>query len=428
MHVSGGSVLEADCFSLPSTPSTGYKDCRLCFKGKNQAVLFVAALLIAPVACVGTEGSDPGECSDGADNDMDGNYDCADSDCEGSPDCAGEEEYISGGELTRSFAATGALVDYNNRAFCTASLVGADLVLTAAHCVEGVGGGAIRFVLGADLGTSAYSSTVSGVHIHPFWNGNAQFGNDLAVLDLAEPITDVAPVNLHLGDISTHVGQTMTLVGYGRQWSDQVTGIRRLARVVIASVDAETIIYEFNGSGACHGDSGGPAFLQVDGTWRQIGVTSWGDDSCLSTAHYQRLDVHSGFLRDMGAPSERTPLDCDADGCDGQCEEDEDCWELMCPTGSCTAPSGVCISDGTCDADCGTSDPDCASASMDYCQIYGLYGNGVCNTGCLSPDPDCAACTPIMWNYMNGLCYYMDYAGRVCWSGYPFCTYYGCSC
>jgi hypothetical protein len=35
------------------------------------------------------EGDDPGECSDGADNDQDGLFDCDDDDCAGSPDCDG---------------------------------------------------------------------------------------------------------------------------------------------------------------------------------------------------------------------------------------------------------------------------------------------------------------------------------------------------
>ena len=37
------------------------------------------------------EGSSPGECSDGADNDEDGDYDCDDSDCFGAPDCADDD-------------------------------------------------------------------------------------------------------------------------------------------------------------------------------------------------------------------------------------------------------------------------------------------------------------------------------------------------
>ncbi len=33
------------------------------------------------------EGDEAGECSDGADNDQDGLFDCDDEDCEGSEDC-----------------------------------------------------------------------------------------------------------------------------------------------------------------------------------------------------------------------------------------------------------------------------------------------------------------------------------------------------
>jgi len=38
------------------------------------------------------EGANPGECTDGADNDFDGDYDCNDSDCAGSPDCIESDE------------------------------------------------------------------------------------------------------------------------------------------------------------------------------------------------------------------------------------------------------------------------------------------------------------------------------------------------
>jgi hypothetical protein len=41
------------------------------------------------------EGQFPGECTDGADNDGDGDFDCSDSDCQGSPDCI--ENHSDGG-------------------------------------------------------------------------------------------------------------------------------------------------------------------------------------------------------------------------------------------------------------------------------------------------------------------------------------------
>lgn len=45
-------------------------------------------LLTLLLACAtDIEGDQPGECTDGADNDQDGYFDCQDNDCWGSPDC-----------------------------------------------------------------------------------------------------------------------------------------------------------------------------------------------------------------------------------------------------------------------------------------------------------------------------------------------------
>lgn len=46
-----------------------------------------------PAGCLEErEGDDPGECSDGADNDWDGLYDCDDPDCAGAPACQGDDD------------------------------------------------------------------------------------------------------------------------------------------------------------------------------------------------------------------------------------------------------------------------------------------------------------------------------------------------
>ena len=58
-----------------------------------QIFLVVLAGTMLVVACdslPSIEGTQPGECSDGADNDGDGDYDCNDSDCAGAPACEGE--------------------------------------------------------------------------------------------------------------------------------------------------------------------------------------------------------------------------------------------------------------------------------------------------------------------------------------------------
>ena len=54
--------------------------------------MFRIALLVALTGLVvgcskDVEGDDPGECTDGADNDRDGSFDCDDTDCAGAPAC-----------------------------------------------------------------------------------------------------------------------------------------------------------------------------------------------------------------------------------------------------------------------------------------------------------------------------------------------------
>jgi hypothetical protein len=51
----------------------------------------VAALTVLLFGCGPYEGDDPGECTDGADNNRDGLFDCDDEGCLGSPDCVGAE-------------------------------------------------------------------------------------------------------------------------------------------------------------------------------------------------------------------------------------------------------------------------------------------------------------------------------------------------
>ncbi len=61
-------------------------------------VLLGALALLVGLSCVApdAEGDNAGECSDGADNDEDGLFDCNDPDCFGSPDCAGDDDSSPG--------------------------------------------------------------------------------------------------------------------------------------------------------------------------------------------------------------------------------------------------------------------------------------------------------------------------------------------
>ena len=56
----------------------------------TPSLLLLTLLLPACGGGKATEGQNAGECTDGADNDADGAFDCDDSDCAGAPDCGGD--------------------------------------------------------------------------------------------------------------------------------------------------------------------------------------------------------------------------------------------------------------------------------------------------------------------------------------------------
>jgi hypothetical protein len=346
-------------------------------------------------------------------------------------------EYIIGGELSRAFAAAGALVSYSGSVFCTATLVTRELVLTAAHCVHQTSAQSMFFVIGSEPLSPSAQSAVSRITVHPEWVGSVNYGSDLAVLRLTTPIDNVKPAVLYAGAASALVGQDMTLVGYGASASPACdgrgvgAGARRQVKVRVDKVAAQWISYAFRGTGACNGDSGGPAFIQISGKWRQVGVTSWGDQCCVQNGNYQRLDLHQAWLTQQGIPFADRPVECAEDGaCDGQCQDDPDCWNLLCPGGSCRASSGACAADQRCDPNCGAVDPDCIDEGdeEDPCTAYGLYDNGACDPQCVS-DPECQrppdigsdpgtpapTCNPVQFGPdQAGNCIYRDAAGQVC--------------
>lgn len=209
---------------------------------------------------------------------------------------------------------------------CTGTLVHPRVVLTAGHCnVDWEGTGVERFWVNFDQDAlnEATLRDVIAVIPHPDYNwGPTSDPHDVGALVLAEPVTDIAPAvlpeegfldRLHEEGLLNQ-GKTkakFTLVGYGGslEWpppdisyDDQRQFSESELRALLKSWLRMSQNQATDDGGTCYGDSGGPAFwTETDGTEVLVGITSWGDASCVSSAFNYRVDIPQtlGFIEEV---------------------------------------------------------------------------------------------------------------------------------
>ena len=118
-----------------------------------------------------------------------------------------DEDYVSLA-ASASYAAAGKIeVTGDIPGFIgSGTLVGSSWVLTAAHLLEGANHATFQ------VGGNTY--TADGWIAHPGWKGDARKGNDLALMRLSSPVTNIAPVGLYR--TKDEFGQTGVFIGNGR--------------------------------------------------------------------------------------------------------------------------------------------------------------------------------------------------------------------
>src|SRR5215831_18021910 len=187
-----------------------------------------------------------------------------------------------------AYGATGALIEWVSSGVpllvCSATLIQAGTVLTAAHCVSGRDVRSLYFTAAADVGQASLSSAARGrrAYLHPSFAPASRVSlHDIAVVELersaaAEPVADRVLESLDAGP-ALAAGDPVELVGYGRETADGgVVGSKNAAAARISAVSADE--FRVGGPGEaqnCVGDSGGPSYaIASDASRRLVGIVS----------------------------------------------------------------------------------------------------------------------------------------------------------
>lgn len=222
---------------------------------------------------------------------------------------------------------------------CTGTVLSPTKVLTAAHCTVDYPVGTTWVIAGRsnlDDETGGFVARVGTTWTHQGYNLAAQYAgtalapiDDVSVLTLKDALpATYTPVSLSAqGDQAPYAADTSaTIAGYGMTLpTDGPTGVLHKGTVQMksnttcstaygAAYDANRMICagnETTGTDTCHGDSGGPIF--VNG--KQVGITDWGQDPCASTPGvYERISYYGSSIQADVPRSGLVNLDWTGDG------------------------------------------------------------------------------------------------------------------
>lgn len=244
-----------------------------------------------------------------------------------------ESSIVGGKDSTTEYAERNGIVgiyDMEHGGLCTGNLIGDGLVLTAGHCANVDNPTKMIVFFGPDLhaielevqqGNYDNIRHVLKVVRHETYKSNhgndSKSSDDISLLRFqgsAAARFKAVALATSLQSALLKVGDSVSLAGYGlsvfkqdpksgQELVSQGVGLlRQVADIKVLSMLPtlqEITLDQSKGHGACHGDSGGPAYV-VDPATRKtylIGVTSRGSGNCDETATYTGVIGYSSWIQ-----------------------------------------------------------------------------------------------------------------------------------
>jgi hypothetical protein len=190
-------------------------------------------------------------------------------------------------------------------ALCTGEVISPHVVLTAAHCTGGedptITNATWQVFLGPDFSqaTSATMLAVKEAHFNSAFDpNNLDNGNDVGVAIMQDPIP-VTPLPINRGPIDASFdGKPVRFVGYGldNAPAQSGAGVKRQTTSTINTHTDLLLNFKDPAHETCNGDSGGPAFMTINGREVIVGLTSFGDRNCSAGGSDTRVDAMLAFI------------------------------------------------------------------------------------------------------------------------------------
>jgi hypothetical protein len=225
---------------------------------------------------------------------------------------------IVGGTMARAGDFPGVVAIFvNGREVCTGVLITPKIVLSAARCFDSANGGPADlqavsnatsvYVGSTDLNTITGSGVpVATIRLHPSYAMPFK-SNDLSLVALRSNATST-PAAINADSALLPGNTSLTLVGYGVSRAPNGTPDQTSSGVLFSvasstkscaaiAIDVATTLCfdQSNGKGAC-GDTGGPSYLDVNGTPVVAGVHSYNDPNCNQYSLDSRVDKELSFI------------------------------------------------------------------------------------------------------------------------------------